>query len=46
MGNMIFNQLMEETISFLKTKEPKLEEASPGPEIEEIKDEIKDEVKE
>jgi len=36
MGNMIFNQLMEETISFLKTKEPK--DTSPGPEIEEIKE--------
>jgi len=32
MGNMILNQLMEETIGFLKTKEPK------GPEIEEIKE--------
>jgi hypothetical protein len=29
--------LMEETISFLKTKEPKVE-ALPGPEIEEIKE--------
>jgi hypothetical protein len=30
MGNMIFNQLMEEAIIFLKTKEPK---ESSGPEI-------------
>jgi hypothetical protein len=37
MGNMILNQLMEETIGFLKTKEPK-DESSKGPEIQEIKE--------
>ena len=36
MSDMIMNKLLEETIDFLKTKEPKDE--SKGPEIEEIKE--------